>query len=110
MLSSQLDRAHDAVQAEIHELEHGVDATFEQISTSFQELIDSLERRRAQLLNQVGWERGRDGQPGEAGPAAEPGGLGEGTGRAARGGGPSCSTWWAGRGDRMGRLKWCHGV
>ncbi|XP_037074978.1 tripartite motif-containing protein 2-like isoform X2 [Pollicipes pollicipes] len=50
---SKLNKAHDAVQAEIHELEHGVDATFEQISTSFQELIDSLERRRAQLLTQV---------------------------------------------------------
>ncbi|KAF0286965.1 Tripartite motif-containing protein 2 [Amphibalanus amphitrite] len=49
----QLDRAKTAVQAEIHELEHGVDATFEQISTSFQEVIDSLERRRAQLLSQV---------------------------------------------------------
>ncbi|KAF0295904.1 Tripartite motif-containing protein 2 [Amphibalanus amphitrite] len=50
---SKLDRAKTAVQAEIHELEHGVDATFEQISTSFQEVIDSLERRRAQLLSQV---------------------------------------------------------
>ncbi|XP_076030770.1 tripartite motif-containing protein 2-like isoform X2 [Oratosquilla oratoria] len=50
---SKLNEASDAVTHEIHQLDHAVDSTFEDVNRAFQGIIDIIEERRTAVINSV---------------------------------------------------------
>ncbi|XP_047481478.1 tripartite motif-containing protein 2-like isoform X1 [Penaeus chinensis] len=50
---SKLNEASDAVTSEMHQLDHAVDNTFEDVNRAFQAIIDIIEQRRDAVISNV---------------------------------------------------------